>query len=203
MKRYALLGALLAAAAFAPAALAQVHPGYTNRSANLRSGPDVGYPRILTLPPGAPVTIFGCVDDWSWCDVQYRGERGWLSAGLLDFDDHGRRVGVDRYGADIGLPILTFALGLYWSEHYRDRSWYRNRSRWEGYHPPARRPVQPQRPVAQRPVQQHPSAQSQRPAQQHPAAQGAAGNNKPAARPAAADKAPQKKKKDDKKPPEH
>lgn len=127
---------LLAGLAFAP--LAQADTGYTTGPANLRTGPDAGYPRILTLPAGAAVEIYGCIDDWSWCDVQWRGERGWLSAGLIDYSWSGRRVGVESYGPQLGLPILVFGFDSYWSSHYRNRAWYRDRDRWQSYRPPPR-----------------------------------------------------------------
>jgi uncharacterized protein YraI len=158
MKRLIFCGLLLAAVAVAGTAQAQTRTGYTVSNANLRAGPDVGYPRVSALPGGVPVDIYGCVDDWSWCDVQWRGERGWISAGLLEYDDSGRRMDVYSSGASIGLPILAFALGAYWSDHYRQRSWYRERDRWNGYRPPPRqpqyRPGQP-RPMQGRPQQQH------------------------------------------------
>src|SRR3954471_25079429 len=49
------------------AALAQ--EAYTTRTVNVRAGPDLSYPVVAGLGGGAPVQVFGCLDDWSWCDV--------------------------------------------------------------------------------------------------------------------------------------
>jgi len=170
------LGILLAAG-LAAAPAAQAYTGYVVRSANLRTGPDAGYPRIVTLPAGATVDIFGCIEDWSWCDVQWRGERGWISGGLIDYDYSGNRVGIYDYGPQLGLPILAFAFDTYWSSYYRDRNWYRERDRWRTYHPapppprPAARPWPPSHGYARpqpRPPQ-HPTQQPRPPG--HPTQQ--------------------------------
>ncbi|MCD7099206.1 SH3 domain-containing protein [Stenotrophomonas sp. MMGLT7] len=169
MKSIGWIALSLAALLAAPTALAQSDRGYTNTNANLRAGPDAGYPRIATIPGGSPVQVYGCINDWSWCDVAWRGERGWLSAALLDYDYSGRRVHVSGYGAQIGLPVLSFVFDSYWNDHYRSRSWYNDRERWRGHRPTpvAQRPQQPSRPQQQRPQQPQRPAQAQsRPQQQ-------------------------------------
>ncbi|WDS36143.1 SH3 domain-containing protein [Pseudoxanthomonas sp.] len=110
---------------------------YLTSSANLRTGPNADYPRIVSVSSGTRVEVFGCIDDWSWCDIATRGERGWVSASYLDYDNGGRRTRIYGNGASLGLPVLTFVLGTYWDAHYRSRSWYGQRSRWE-QHPPQR-----------------------------------------------------------------
>ena len=134
---------------------------WTTAHANLRTGPDSGYPRIVTVPAGSAVEVFGCVDDWSWCDIDWRGERGWMSAGLLEYDDSGNRVDVYDYGVYTGWPVVTFVLGSYWHDHYHDRYWYRDRDYWQAYRPPPRpRPVYrhppPRPPYASHPPQHRP-----------------------------------------------
>lgn len=168
MKSIGWIAVSLAALLAAPTALAQSDRAYTNTSANLRAGPDAGYPRIVTIPGGSSVQVYGCINDWSWCDVAWRGERGWMSAALLDYDYSGRRVGVSSYGAQLGLPILSFVFDSYWNDHYRSRSWYGDRDRWRAHRPTpiAPRPQQPAHPQQQRP-QAHPQ-QPQRPAQPQP-----------------------------------
>ncbi|MFT4246444.1 MAG: SH3 domain-containing protein, partial [Pseudomonas sp.] len=164
MKRIVMTLALLVASlATAPSALAQARTGYAVTHANLRAGPDSGYPRIGTVPAGAALDIYGCIDDWSWCDVQWRGERGWISAGLIEYEYSGRRVDVYDYGAQIGLPILVFALDTYWGSHYRGRSWYRERDRWRD-HRPSPRPVA--RPADRPRAQPAPSPRREEPSRQ-------------------------------------
>ena len=116
-------------------ASAATRAGYVNASVNLRTGPAADYPRIVTLRGGQRVQIFGCINDWSWCDVSAAGYRGWVSAGYLDYDNNGRRVGISRQGAGIGLPVLSFILGNYWDEHYRGKPWYGQRSQLQQRHP--------------------------------------------------------------------
>lgn len=125
----ALLGTCLLAATSAFA-----YDGYVTGSVSLRAGPDRSYPTVVRLHAGTPVEIEGCVDDWNWCDVSIRGDRGWVPGAYLQEEYQGRRVLVRDYGVRIGLPIVTFAFGDYWDNHYRGRSWYGNRDRWSRVH---------------------------------------------------------------------
>jgi uncharacterized protein YraI len=54
---------------------------FTTGDVNLRTGPGTGYPIITTAPAGASVKIFSCAP--SWCNVAFRGWRGWMSASYL------------------------------------------------------------------------------------------------------------------------
>ncbi|MBO9716875.1 MAG: SH3 domain-containing protein [Pseudoxanthomonas sp.] len=136
------LGAVLLALCGAASAASAQDIAWTTTHANLRTGPDSGYPPILTVPAGEAVEVLGCIDDWSWCDIYWDGERGWISAGLLEYDDSGNRVDVYDHGVYTGWPIVTFVFGSYWHDHYRDRYWYHDRDYWQAYRPPPRpRPV--------------------------------------------------------------
>ncbi len=53
----------------------------------------------------------------------------------LDYAYQERRVPLATYGAVIGVPSVTFAIGSYWSNYYRDRPWY-DQPRWWGGRPP-------------------------------------------------------------------
>lgn len=141
---------LMAALAFLLALVplgAMAADGYISAYVNLRAGPDARYPRVTLLRPGMAVTIYGCLDSWSWCDVGVDGWRGWISAAYVRYPYRDQRVVVASYGPRIGLPIVGFVLGTYWGDHYRNRTWYGERDRWErrGYGPPPRR-TGPQRP---------------------------------------------------------
>lgn len=118
--------AVLAAGALAPAMAEAAVRGFATGDVNLRAGPGTNYPVVTTLEAGDRVTIFGCVRGYSWCDVNWRGFRGWVSARYLDsyFDD--RRVRLPSYAARIDIPIITFTLGDYFDRYYRDRPWYRD-----------------------------------------------------------------------------
>ena len=114
-------------------ALASAEEAYTVRGVNLRAGPDVGYPRVEYVPAGEPVDVVGCLEDYSWCDVIAADERGWIAADFLEYEYDGRRVLIPEYGPQLGFGIVGFSFGSYWDSHYRHRSWYGERSRWNSY----------------------------------------------------------------------
>ena len=127
---------------------------YTTRDANVRAGPDPDYPLIATLVAGTPVTVLGCVSDYSWCDIVFGEIRGWMYAKSLQYVYENRWVPLYGYGATIGVPIIAFSILSYWDNYYRDRPFYHDRPRWEhrpypggpGYYPQPRPPGPQYRP---------------------------------------------------------
>ncbi|NIF87651.1 SH3 domain-containing protein, partial [Burkholderia sp. Cy-637] len=132
------IGAVLAGmiAVFAAPSLAQT-PAVTSMTVNLYAGPAGDYPVVAQLPAGASVTVMGCVSGYSWCDVSLPGLRGWAYGRYLSYPYQGASVPLSNYGATIGLPVVTFALGAYWGSYYRDRPWFGNQSRWNRHPGPA------------------------------------------------------------------
>jgi uncharacterized protein YraI len=122
------LSVLASASAFAA-------DGYVTGDVYLRAGPDPGYPSVAMLNAGTPVAIEGCVNGWSWCDVDAGGNRGWVAGEFLQDDYRGQRVLVPQYGVEIGIPIISFVFATYWQDHYRNRSWYSQRQRWSEVRP--------------------------------------------------------------------
>jgi len=123
----------------------------TTTWANVRAGPARDYPLVQQLPPAAPVSVQGCLFDFSWCDVVTPDNlRGWVYGGILAYPYNNAYVPVIRYGPSIGLPIVTFVLGSYWGSHYRHRPWYGDWRRWDSWQHrhagPGRRPPPPYRP---------------------------------------------------------
>lgn len=104
--------------------------GYVTGNVNLRAGPDSSYPSVAMLPEGDAVSIEGCVDGWSWCDVAAGNNRGWVAGNFLQEEYQGQRVLVPQYAVQIGIPVVSFVFGTYWDNYYRNRSWYGNRERW-------------------------------------------------------------------------
>jgi uncharacterized protein YraI len=120
------LGALL----LTSLGLASAQNAYTARPMNVRAGPNRDYPLVAQLDSGAPLDVHGCLDDWSWCDVSFEDNRGWIYAGGVSFAYQGGRVPLYSYGPKLGLPIVAFSLMTYWGDYYRGRSWYAQRDTW-------------------------------------------------------------------------
>ncbi|WP_083245369.1 SH3 domain-containing protein [Paraburkholderia nodosa] len=135
----ALAGACLATGlVLASSAASAQSAAYTSEPVDLYAGPSGDYPVVAELGPGQPVTVMGCVGDYSWCDVTVPGLRGWVYGGYLSYPYQGSYVPLTDYGAQIGLPIVSFSLGAYWGSFYRDRPWYGEQHRWEHVPPPER-----------------------------------------------------------------
>jgi len=156
----------LAATAFASlvllilpcAAGAQAQLAYTSKNAHLRAGPARDYPVVAILPAGLEIAVEGCLSDYSWCDVMAGPSRGWLYAGNISYAYNGAYVPLITYGPEIGIGVIGFMLLDYWTAHYHDRSWYRDRDEWVRRHGPGW-PAQPGRAAAPppgRPGQEHP-----------------------------------------------
>jgi uncharacterized protein YraI len=138
-----LLAAGLTAVLLAVPVAVSAQEAYTVRSVNVRAGPDTSYPVVSGLGAGAPVQVFGCLDDWSWCDVGFGYDRGWVYAPYLNYVYQGRRVPFYTYAPSFGIPIIAFSVGSYWDRYYRGRSWYGRRDYWERREPQHARPSGP------------------------------------------------------------
>ncbi len=129
--------AALAATATVSAApsVAEAAPGFSVARVNVRAGPGTQFPAVGSLPRGTRIDVRGCVDGYEWCDVAFRGGRGWVSARFLEVLADGRRgrLGDPRFRAP--LPILPWDLNGYWGENYRNRGFYRDADRYRGYGP--------------------------------------------------------------------
>ena len=138
-------GSLLTGLALASSDASAQTAAYTSGPVDLYAGPSGDYPVVSQIGPGVPVTVMGCVSDYSWCDITVPGLRGWVYAGYLSYPYQGGYVPLTDYGASIGLPIVAFSLGAYWGSFYRDRPWYGERDRWAHVPPDERRrpPEQP------------------------------------------------------------
>lgn len=139
--RKGLLAAVLIGSALGIPNAASAAEAYVVGGVNVRAGPDRQYPAIVALPAGTPVTVYGCLQGWRWCDVSWGNYRGWAYGKRLAYEYRQRRVVIPSYGPQVGLPIISFSIGTYWDEHYRDRSFYRDRDRWEHQRAPGPRQV--------------------------------------------------------------
>jgi uncharacterized protein YraI len=103
---------------------------YTSKEVSLRAGPSRDYPVVATLGAGTTMTIFGCLEDYRWCDVVVGRSRGWVYSGNIVYPYLGRNVPVMSYGPAIGLGIVSFSIGNYWDNYYTDYPWYSQRLNW-------------------------------------------------------------------------
>lgn len=165
MKRLTWLSSLFLLA-LAPA-VATAADGYVTASVNLRAGPDIGYPRVDIIPVGYNIQIYGCTNGWMWCDVGYRGDRGWVAGSYIEFYDNGYYQPLPQYGAQVGIPVVTFTIALYWSNHYSHRPFYRERNYWYArpipHRPPPPPPHRPWHRPPPRPGVRPPTGGGQRP----------------------------------------
>jgi uncharacterized protein YraI len=141
--------AIIVAMAFGLASLsagaARAADAYTNTRVSMRAGPSSDYPHVMVLNAGTPVTIYGCLQDYTWCDTSFQNARGWVAAAYLTYPYQGNRVAIPAFGAQLGLAVLNFSLNDYWSSYYRGRPWYGRRDYW-GRHPARPEYVRPSRP---------------------------------------------------------
>ncbi len=96
------------------APLAAQQAGHVNSLARLRAGPGDEYRLGGGGHAGNPVTVYGCLENGSWCDVRGSDGRGWMRA---------QAIGSGRGGVTTLVPKVTFALDAYWDAHYRGREW--------------------------------------------------------------------------------
>ncbi|MDB5883643.1 MAG: Translation initiation factor [Ramlibacter sp.] len=132
IKHLAMGAVTTALVAVSSGAQAQQQLAVTARPTNLRAGPATDYPVVAVLPGGFALAVQGCLPEYTWCDVVAGQSRGWMAAGNINYYYQNSYVPLSNYGAVLGIGALGFVLNDYWGSHYRGRSFYRDRSRWEG-----------------------------------------------------------------------
>jgi uncharacterized protein YraI len=114
-----------------PANAAPRPNGYPVTNVNLRAGPGTNYPVIVVVPARSWISIRGCLADYGWCEVAFERTRGWMRSIYLQgwYRDH--YYALRDYAPRLGYPVVTFDVGDYWDDHYRDRPFYAERARWD------------------------------------------------------------------------
>lgn len=133
MIRTALCAALALAAIVlvAPADASAAQSAVTTTKVNLRAGPGTNYPAVTVLPPGSPIVTYGCLADYSWCDVAWGGSRGWIAASYIKVVYQGQPVVLTPLVAPaVGLTVVAFNRA-YWDRYYVGRPWYGS---WNNYY---------------------------------------------------------------------
>ena len=125
----------LGLAALAPVA-AEAATAIATTNVNLRAGPSTAYPPVNVVRGGEDVEVYGCLANRSWCDVDFYGQRGWMSSNYLAFVRGGQRYTGPRSVEYLDAPVITYSFGRYWDDHYRGRDFYRDRRRWDGVYGP-------------------------------------------------------------------
>jgi len=135
------VGALL----FTLSCAAMAENAVTTQPASVRAGPDDSYPEVAQLDADAPIQVMGCLDDWSWCDVTFADNRGWIYSPDITYEYEGGYVPFYTYAPAFSVPVVTFTVDAYWGRYYHNRPWYRERDTW------AHRVVQHRPPPGPRP----------------------------------------------------
>ena len=168
---------LVAVSALVFSSVATAQEAVTVKDVNLRAGPDRGYPLVSWIPGGTSVYVNGCLNDYRWCDVTAGYDRGWVYAQNLQYIYQGQPMTIYGNGQSLALPIVSFILGSYWNDNYRNRPFYRNQNQWNSfrpsYRPPNYRPPNYQPPNYRPPVvrpqpPRPPVMRPQQPGQQMP-----------------------------------
>jgi uncharacterized protein YraI len=141
MKRLTLAWFATLLAVFGSAAVAG--NAYTQGEVHLRAGPSTDYPIVMSIPPNSLLAVNGCLDDFTWCDIDWEGNHGWVYGSYLFYDYQDRRAPVLDVGSALGIGIVAFNLGDYWGRYYVGRPWYGRRSYWINRSPPPHRPPPP------------------------------------------------------------
>src|SRR5262245_37046360 len=127
---------IFAAYLFALSAVATAQNAVTTDPADVYAGPDDSYPVVAQLDVDTPVEVMGCLDDWSWCDVTFADNRGWVYAPDIIYDYQGGYVPLYTYASSLGIPVVEFTIGSYWGRYYHNRPWYSHREEWLHREPP-------------------------------------------------------------------
>lgn len=120
----ALLAGLAAPAIAQAQTVAYAAPGLTN----MRAGPGTEYEVIARVRGGSAVIVYGCLQNFLWCDSSVESIRGWISTTRLEFEYAGNLVPLQPYYRYFNAPEVVFNFG-YWDRHYRDRPFYHRRHR--------------------------------------------------------------------------
>lgn len=126
MRNSLILAAAIVGSALLGNASAQAG-SYAPAEISMRAGPSMHYPSIGILPEGTDLNVLGCANGYRWCDIEASGRQGWVSGVHVEIDHDAQRLRVPAYvhaGREPVVPVVSFSIDTYWSDHYVDRGFY-------------------------------------------------------------------------------
>jgi uncharacterized protein YraI len=106
MKSRLIASAVLAASLLAAGA-ASARPGYLINNFNIFTGPGHDFERVARVPENARVEVHSCLPSYDWCQVSWRGMRGWMDGNGIEVRLAGRMVVLHDFGPRTGVPAFA------------------------------------------------------------------------------------------------
>ncbi len=128
--------AVAASAVFPLASSAQSLAVTAPYRVNVHAGPDGVYPIVAVLAPRMEIDVYGCLEGYSWCDVGFGIDRGWIHSSNLRYYYQNRYVPFAGVATIVGIGLTGFFFDDYWRSYYRERPFYSDRDRWYRRPPP-------------------------------------------------------------------
>ena len=97
------------------------------------SGPGETYPAVGYVESGRNVSLYGCLNDYAWCEVSNGYDRGWIDADALGVYRNNQVYNLYSSRSWYTYPIVSFIFTDYWRSHYYNRPWYHDRSRYSNW----------------------------------------------------------------------
>ncbi len=82
--------------------------GIATTDLNIRSGPGPEQPSIGLIKNRQRANILGCIEGSLWCQVEFRGLRGWAYSQYMSLQTGGRRIVVTEPAHVSGMPVVTY-----------------------------------------------------------------------------------------------
>jgi uncharacterized protein YraI len=148
LKKFLGVAAALAAFAAFPAHADSTTVWFVPGPVDLRAGPDNTFPVVATIPAQAHMDLEGCLSGWTWCDVSWNGQRGWVSGHDIESIYQNKTSYVTELGPTVNVPVVTYNTSTYWDTYYKTQPFYTKREefvKWEpapSVPPPSEPPAQ-------------------------------------------------------------
>jgi uncharacterized protein YraI len=127
--RTSIVAGFATTALFLAPSLAQAAQGVIVANTALHAGPDDQFPPVDEVQAGTNVDVNGCLTGFTWCDISFQRDRGWVTGQDLEIMFQSRRVRVTEATPDV-VPFVAFEFDSYWQQNYHDRPFYKDRDRY-------------------------------------------------------------------------